>query len=218
MMATRRRSPLWCNEVSFTIDKTKSSPICLAPTAWWIGKPIEIHHDPNVMLGRDRVGGIRVRIPTEGRPAANRATSANGATPKVAPAPAPIAPPPPGPPLTLDQRQAQLLSGFDGALTEDNLRAWGRWGKQFPFTEPQQGEAEDRFHDALARIALAQAPTRRAARASINDTAPPSPGRAYFLFDSRKEGAWARVKSTTSSPVTVLISWCRLNTLTPVTS
>ena len=43
-------------------------------------------------------------------------------------------------------------------------------------------------------------------------------GRLYFFLASRKEGAWARVKSTTSSPVTVLISWCRLSTLTSVTS
>ena len=35
---------------------------------------------------------------------------------------------------------------------------------------------------------------------------------------SRKSGDLARVKSTTSSPVTVLMSWCRLNTLTPVIS
>jgi hypothetical protein len=133
-------------------------------TAAWIGKPIEIYHDPNVMLGRDRVGGIRVRIPTGPRAAAGGGTSAaNGATPKAAPAPAPS---PSAPPPTLDQRLAQLLAGFDGALTDENLTAWGRWGKQFPFSETQQGEAEDRFHDALARIALAQSPTRRPARAS----------------------------------------------------
>ena len=40
----------------------------------------------------------------------------------------------------------------------------------------------------------------------------------YFLLVSRNRGDSARVKSTTSSPVTVLMSWCRLNTLTPVTS
>ena len=30
-------------------------------TSTWIKKPIEVFHDPNVTLGRDRVGGIRVR-------------------------------------------------------------------------------------------------------------------------------------------------------------
>ena len=27
----------------------------------WLKKPIEVYHDPNVMLGREKVGGIRVR-------------------------------------------------------------------------------------------------------------------------------------------------------------
>ena len=40
----------------------------------------------------------------------------------------------------------------------------------------------------------------------------------YFFFVSRKRGDLTRVKSTISSPVTVLISWCRLSTLTPVIS
>ena len=40
----------------------------------------------------------------------------------------------------------------------------------------------------------------------------------HFFFVSRKRGDSARVKTTTSSPVTVLISWCRLTTLVPVTS
>ena len=30
----------------------------------WIGKPLELYHDPGVMLGPDRVGGVRVRIPS----------------------------------------------------------------------------------------------------------------------------------------------------------
>ena len=30
-------------------------------TALWTNKPISVYHDPNVMLGRDRVGGVRVR-------------------------------------------------------------------------------------------------------------------------------------------------------------
>ncbi len=39
-----------------------------------------------------------------------------------------------------------------------------------------------------------------------------------FFFDSRHRGASASVKTSTSSPVTVLISWCRLIALTPVAS
>jgi hypothetical protein len=29
-------------------------------TVAWVGNPITVYHDPNVMLGRDRVGGIRL--------------------------------------------------------------------------------------------------------------------------------------------------------------
>ena len=44
------------------------------------------------------------------------------------------------------------------------------------------------------------------------------PCRDYFFLDSRKLGRLTSVKTTTSSPLTVLMSWCRLITLTPVTS
>ena len=29
----------------------------------WIGKPVEVYHDPGVMFGGKRVGGIRIRMP-----------------------------------------------------------------------------------------------------------------------------------------------------------
>ena len=38
----------------------------------------------------------------------------------------------------------------------------------------------------------------------------------YLLFFSRTRGDSASVKSTISSPVDVLMSWCRLKTSTPV--
>jgi hypothetical protein len=41
---------------------------------------------------------------------------------------------------------------------------------------------------------------------------------SYFFLVSRHRGDSFKVKSTTSSPVTVLISWCNVNTATPVTS
>jgi len=31
----------------------------------WKGKTIELYHDPSVMFGNKRVGGVRVRIPTQ---------------------------------------------------------------------------------------------------------------------------------------------------------
>jgi len=134
----------------------------------WVGKSIEIYHDPNVMLGRERVGGIRIRILTGSRilpDAGPRVNEANGATPKAVPAP--IATSVPARMQTLEQQHGRLLVGFDGALTEENLRAWRRWGKQFPFTNPQQTEAEKRFHDALRRITQTQFPPRQRAQARV---------------------------------------------------
>lgn len=40
----------------------------------------------------------------------------------------------------------------------------------------------------------------------------------YFFFTSRCSGVSASVKTTISSPVTVLISWCKLRGLMPVIS
>jgi hypothetical protein len=31
----------------------------------WVGKPIELYHDPGVKFGRETVGGVRIRIPSE---------------------------------------------------------------------------------------------------------------------------------------------------------
>ena len=42
--------------------------------------------------------------------------------------------------------------------------------------------------------------------------------RDHFFLASRNTGEVANVNRTTSSPVTVLMSWCRLTTLMPVTS
>lgn len=33
----------------------------------WIGKTVEAYFDPNVMFGKDRVGGVRLRIPVAAR-------------------------------------------------------------------------------------------------------------------------------------------------------
>ena len=47
----------------------------------WIGKTIEVYHDPNVMFGRDKKGGTRVRIPN-GKPAAAPPPADEAAPPK----------------------------------------------------------------------------------------------------------------------------------------
>lgn len=40
-------------------------------------------------------------------------------------------------------------------------------------------------------------------------------GGGYLFFFSRTSGDSAKVKTTISSPVVVLMLWCRLTTLTP---
>lgn len=47
-------------------------------TALWAGKAVELYHDPNIMYGKKRVGGIRIRIPVQ---AAAQPTNGNGAAP-----------------------------------------------------------------------------------------------------------------------------------------
>jgi hypothetical protein len=134
----------------------------------WYGRQIEIYADPSVMFGRERVGGVRVRIPAAGIATRNgHGTSAgarNGATAKTAPAPAPIAPPPPAPEPTLDERHAQALAGFAQVQTAARLDEWARWARTFPFDARQEGELEDAYRRNMDR--LAPAPARRAARAS----------------------------------------------------
>ena len=45
-----------------------------------------------------------------------------------------------------------------------------------------------------------------------------APHHRYFFLVSRTSGDSLRVNTTISSPVAVLMSWCKLTTLTPVTS
>ena len=49
-------------------------------TEEWIGKPVELYHDPGVKFGRETVGGVRIRVPS-GAPAASPQGSAEGALP-----------------------------------------------------------------------------------------------------------------------------------------
>jgi hypothetical protein len=51
--------PLILNMVNWDTIETSYGPDSDA----WVGKPIELFVDPNVMYGARRVGGIRIRIP-----------------------------------------------------------------------------------------------------------------------------------------------------------
>ena len=110
----------------------------------WCGKVIEIYADPNVMYGRERVGGVRVRIPV----ATPRAVAPNG------PAAKPIEP-------TQEQQHARGLAGMKQAQDPANLDAWLQWRERFSSTPAQEEETEEVYHAARERIA--QGPARRPA-------------------------------------------------------
>ena len=120
--------------------------------------------DPNVWMGAERTGGIRVRIPAAAATAASLAGAGNrnGAASGTAPKPAP----PPRVFPTLDERHAQLVRGINQTDSDVNLNQWLRWGEQFPFSAQQRSEQAARRNAALERIALATAPgeARRPAR------------------------------------------------------
>ena len=122
----------------------------------WIGKPVEIYVDPNVWMGAERTGGIRIRIPAAAATAASHAGAGNrnGAASGTAPKPAP----PPGVFPTLDERHMQLIRAITQTDSEDNLNQWLRWGEQFPFSAQQRSEQVDRRDVALERIALTTSP------------------------------------------------------------
>jgi hypothetical protein len=48
-----------------------------ADTDGWIGKPVEVYHDPGIMYGGKRTGGTRVRIPSGASVAAPAAAVTN---------------------------------------------------------------------------------------------------------------------------------------------
>jgi hypothetical protein len=126
----------------------------------WIGKPIEIYVDPNVYMGSERTGGIRVRIP-----AAKPSTPAPAAAPKQKPAPA-LRPKAALPAGTLEQHRT-LIECIDAARSNEYLEKVKAWGVQYEFTAAQNNEADEHYQAALERIAMAAAPTnrRRTARA-----------------------------------------------------
>jgi hypothetical protein len=116
----------------------------------WRGKPIEIYVDPNITMGSDTVGGIRVRIPAAPRPANGRA-----------PTPAPAASRP-----TVADFVAQALGGMGVARTVENLDEWAQWAKGIrDMSADQQADLEHAYHSAKQRIDAAnRRPASKGAR------------------------------------------------------
>jgi len=145
-------------------------------SANWIGKPIEIYVDPNVWMGREQTGGIRVRVPVQAPLGTARLVAATAPPTAPVPSPAlmPIQTPPPeltrfdngdGKQLTLAELSAALVAGFDAARSKVNLDQWAKWGRQYPFTELQNDLHEARYNVALDRFAEAEAIARSRGRA-----------------------------------------------------
>ncbi len=108
----------------------------------WQGKPLEIYVNPDVTMGADVVGGIRLRIPK----------------PTIRPAAKPTAAPPP--PSSAAENLTLAISSLERVQTSAKADEWARWWKQLPdTTEGQDDTFTDAYHTALERIARAQAPT-----------------------------------------------------------
>jgi len=121
---------------------------------------VEIYVDPNVWMGAERTGGIRVRIPASAAATASHAGAGNRNGAALATTPKPV--PPPGVLPTLDERHAQLIRGIDQTDSEANLNQWLRWGEQFPFSDQQRSHQAARRLAALVREpSLASARTRQ---------------------------------------------------------
>lgn len=131
-------------------------------SANWIGKSIEIYVDPNVWMGSQQTGGIRVRVPVQAplgtaRLVDRAASSASSYSRVDAGSDAPPAltrfDNGDGKQLTLAELSVALVAGFDASRSKVNLDLWANWGRQYPFTEIQNDLHEDRYNVALDRFA-----------------------------------------------------------------
>ena len=99
----------------------------------WCGQAVEIYVDPNVMFGRERVGGVRLRIPGASRPQAPQTE-------------------------TPADPHARTLDGLRAADSASNADAWIAWGAKNRRTPQQKAEQETTHKLALERIALREGP------------------------------------------------------------
>jgi hypothetical protein len=111
----------------------------------WRGQPIEIYGDPTVMFGRERVGGVRVRLP------AKLVVPTPGKTP-TAPTQRPAARP--QQPLTIEQKHQMVLNGFQKALDEAKVKEWAEWANKQNFALVHVEEQMDAYYAALDRLGV----------------------------------------------------------------
>jgi hypothetical protein len=113
----------------------------------WHGQQIEIYADPSIMFGRDRVGGIRVRIPSAPRPAAR---------PQFFP-PRTAAPKPAAPTarqFTIDDKHKFIVEGYKTAKTEQKVYELAEAAGRQDFAPHHTEEQSDAYHEALQRLGI----------------------------------------------------------------
>lgn len=131
----------------------------------WRGKPVEVYVDPSVMFGGRRVGGVRVRVPSNqpsrpinGRQGNGRPTSnGNGRSQAPAsqrPASQPAQQQPAAErPLTAQEAHEKILHAYRVGKTKSWIDEWSQWGKKnFDFNRDQEDEQSDLYHQAIERI------------------------------------------------------------------
>lgn len=107
----------------------------------WFGKPIGVYHDPNVLLGRERVGGIRLRVPAQaqtGTPSKKPESDTRAASPIAQ--------------RTPTQNNELTINGMDRAHDRANLDQWAKFGKGLTLTPEQQIAQEDAYRVNLERL------------------------------------------------------------------
>ena len=100
----------------------------------WVGKALEVYADPSVMMKGKKVGGIRVKAPSQ-KPATN------GKAPGK-------------PPLTIDQKHEIVLNGYREAKSEARLEEFAAWANNFDFSPHHHDEQSDAYQAALERLGL----------------------------------------------------------------
>lgn len=150
--------PLIINNINWTICEQAYGDDSDA----WIGKTVELFVDPNIMFGKRRTGGLRLRVPT-GRPTSPLPRNGNGTTPPATRPqffpPKPAAPNGAAPPKaepTIDEKHKLVLDAFAAAKTEARVKELAKRAAQLSFAPHHVEEQSDAYHDALGRIAAKQ--------------------------------------------------------------
>lgn len=117
----------------------------------WIGKPIELYRDPNIMCGKRRVGGIRVRIPAQQTTHARPAPATQAARPH-----------PKEEERSASESLKLVLEAYARQGTIERIEEWHAWYLDTPNTTKEMDDQEsDAYHAAVKAQASRGTPPRR---------------------------------------------------------